>query len=118
MGGRVFLWHSCIRSRTRRIFPGNLFCNIHHTRDPYDLFVKHGFVDTWAAAYPHGHPVPFTFHGYLGNQYVADRYGTWHTDWIMVKNLEVARHEIIRQADPSSHPSDHYPVVASVRFRQ
>lgn len=84
-----------------------------YTRQPYDLFIGAGFVD--ASTNASYETAPYTFHGYQGERYVVDQYGTWHTDWIMVRNLIPLQHEIVRN-ETSSKASDHYPVIALLDY--
>jgi endonuclease/exonuclease/phosphatase family metal-dependent hydrolase len=90
--------------------------NAPYSKRPYEMLVESGFTDTWVASNPEDASTPFTFHGYMGEEYVADQYATWHTDWIMSKNLNVLRHEIIHRTHESKYPSDHFPVIALFEY--
>lgn len=80
------------------------------SRKPYDMWMEAGFTDSWRAV--HGSNWPNTFHDYQGEDYSGDDFGSWHIDWILVKNLQVLSAEIVRTAEPPLYPSDHYPVRA------
>ncbi|HSI20434.1 MAG TPA: endonuclease/exonuclease/phosphatase family protein [Verrucomicrobiae bacterium] len=105
------------------IITGDFNCSPHlphdtssYTRKPYDMLVDAGFCDSWSDVNPETAQVPHTFHGYQGEEYVADQFGTWHTDWIMVRSIKTLQHEIIRKAEDVTFPSDHYPVVSLLEY--
>ena len=103
------------------ILTGDFNCNPGHPA--YQVFMEHGFTDTYRAA-GHGDSVASsTFHGFRGDAYFAMEWGVelfWRVDWILTRDgthqLQTASCTIVRDAQPPVYPSDHYPVVTEVRM--
>lgn len=64
--------------------------------------------DAWMSA-PRVEGIEATFHGFSGN---ADR----RIDWIFVRGLEVESAKSVTTRWEGRYPSDHFPVVATLRF--
>jgi endonuclease/exonuclease/phosphatase family metal-dependent hydrolase len=78
----------------------------------YSLLVEEGpFDDVWQMARERSE-VSGTFHGFAG---VVDQMP--RIDWILLRgSAEVLRAEVITDADDGSYPSDHFPVMATLRL--
>ena len=101
------------------VLSGDFNCNPWHP--PYQVFVDHGFVDTYRAAGHGDGAASSTFHGFRGAAYVALEYGVevfWRVDWIMIRAgaqpIRTTSCTIVRDAEPPVYPSDHYPLVAEM----
>ena len=86
----------------------------------YRHFLEHGFVDSYLAL---GHEEVTTFHGFEGEGYDGRRWGGdkphWRVDWILVRRaLTLVDAAIIRDAQPPLYPSDHYPVMTTLKLDQ
>lgn len=93
-----------------RPIPNTMF-----TPRPFGLFAEAGFMDAYRSA-TGVWPPPATFHDYLGEDYVPDRYGTWYIDWPLTRNLRVVSAQVLRHPPGSPPLSDHYPVHAVVAY--
>ncbi len=107
------------RDRIAVIVSGDFNCNPWHA--PYDVFIEHGYVDTYRAAGHGNSAASSTFHGLRGAGYNALEYGVetfWRVDWILTRDgaapMRTTSCTIVRDAEPPVYPSDHYPVVAEV----
>ncbi|MGH7144281.1 MAG: endonuclease/exonuclease/phosphatase family protein [Planctomycetota bacterium] len=82
---------------------------------PYGLFAAAGFRDPFREAGGQDGPAAATFHGYTGRQGSE----TERMDWILMQagsgKLTTVGCEILRDAAPPLYPSDHFPVLATVR---
>jgi endonuclease/exonuclease/phosphatase family metal-dependent hydrolase len=80
----------------------------------YDILVDQaGFVDTWRAA-GHAEPPFGTYHAFEG---VEGATGRARIDWILVRGpVRTLAAEIDTFGREGQYPSDHFPVVARVRF--
>lgn len=67
-----------------------------------------GLADAWAAATNRSGP-DGTFHGFKGK---ADR----RIDWLLSRGFDTRRAWTIAEARGGRYPSDHFPVVADLRF--
>jgi endonuclease/exonuclease/phosphatase family metal-dependent hydrolase len=78
----------------------------------YDTLVGEGrFQDTWLSAKTRG-PEISTFHNYNGA-----RPGQARIDWILTRgNVACLSTEVVTFAQQGQYPSDHFPVVARLRF--
>ncbi len=87
----------------------------------YYRLLKEGYVDSYRAA-GHGDSVESgTFHGFHGTRYFALEWVDqvfWRVDWIMLSGgqcpWQTTSCTIVRDAEPSVYPSNHYPVVAEL----
>jgi endonuclease/exonuclease/phosphatase family metal-dependent hydrolase len=84
-------------------------------REPYDKFLASGFTDCWTATHP-GEQRPQTFHAFQGDKYVLDRYGTWDTEWILVRGFTPVSCSLITESVDGIYPSDHYWMTAKIAF--
>ena len=91
----------------------------------YKNLTEAGFVDTYLATGNEDGQAANTFHAFKGARY-SDAHpgrGPRRIDWILLKDprgrLRLGSHNIIRDADEDSglYPSDHYPIVADLRFQ-
>ena len=100
-----------------------------HYREPYDVFRNAGFLDAWIEAGPrdeHGElrdPYrvrPMTYHHFQGEDYASaiDEFGTWDTDWILVRGFDVINCTLVRDYENGIYPSDHYPMRAMLKFKE
>lgn len=83
----------------------------------YQLFLRHGFTDTYLATGQRDSVHSNTFHGFEGQHYSATRFHmAWRIDWILLRDdaaeLRPQSCTILRDAAPPLYPSDHYPVLA------
>lgn len=81
----------------------------------YHTFLEHGFIDTYSAA---GHDEEIdTFHRFMGADFEASGV---RLDWIFVKSssrtFSTESCDVIQDAAPPIYPSDHYPVMATLRL--
>jgi endonuclease/exonuclease/phosphatase family metal-dependent hydrolase len=78
----------------------------------YTQLVEEGpFADLWPMARERSE-VSGTFHGFAG---VVDQMP--RIDWILLRgSAEVLRAEVITDADEERYPSDHFPVMATLRL--
>lgn len=95
---------------------------------PYRMFVEDGFQDTAVAAGGGRDTGPGTFHAFHGvRRVLLDTLDTVRRvraprrlDWILLAGglhrLQVVGHTVLRDRDPATgiHPSDHYPVLATL----
>lgn len=82
-----------------------------YTATPHNLFRDAGFHDAFILTHPDQIDTPpNTFHNYEGEDYRADQYGTWRTDWILYKNIYVQSSATLRDFHPDEphYASDHY----------
>jgi endonuclease/exonuclease/phosphatase family metal-dependent hydrolase len=104
------------------ILTGDFNCNPWSM--PYNIFLEHGFIDTYRAA-GHGDSVmSSTYHGYMGANYFSPDWGGqvadlfWRVDWILARSgaqrVQTKSCTIARDAEPPLYPSDHYPVVSEI----
>jgi len=79
----------------------------------YDILVgPDRFTDAWTEAAEHRGPRVNTFHGFRG-----PTPGDTRIDWILYRGpVEVRATEIITCHEGKQYPSDHFPVVAWIRF--
>jgi endonuclease/exonuclease/phosphatase family metal-dependent hydrolase len=71
-----------------------------------------GLIDTWRAARTKENATLNTFHNYE-----PAREQGFRIDWILARPpVEVSHAEIVTDHEGSQYPSDHFPVVADVRF--
>lgn len=87
------------------------------TDTSYQLFLKHGFTDTYLATGQQDTVHSNTYHGFEGEHYVAAHHHmAWRIDWILLRDdgatLQPSSCTILHDAAPPLYPSDHYPVVA------
>ncbi|MGD9092140.1 MAG: hypothetical protein PVF74_04805, partial [Anaerolineales bacterium] len=87
----------------------------------YRIFLENGYVDTYRAAGNAGSVDSSTMHLYQGNDHFALDWGDemfLRADWILARNgihqVQATASKIIRDANPPTYPSDHYPVVSEV----
>lgn len=83
-------------------------------REPYEIMLRAGFVDTWTAV--HGHPRPHTFHAFKGDRYEADKWGTWDTEWILARKCKPISCILIQDSVDSKYPSDHYWMESDIEL--
>lgn len=67
-------------------------------------------ADAWLGGAPRHGPA-FTFHGFTGE-------GDRRIDWILTRGFAVERIATVDTHQGAVYPSDHYPVVARVRFER
>ena len=89
---------------------------------PYEVFLEHGFADTFLAAGNEEDENAYTFHAFKGSRFKpgdTDKpFG--RIDWILLRDTDgrfgVLSHQIPRDADEEAglYPSDHYPVLADL----
>ncbi len=84
-------------------------------RKPYDLMIKAGFLDTWKESHP-TQPRPMTYHGFQGQDYEIDEWGTYDTEWIFTRGFKVNNCVVVRDSKGGVFPSDHYPMTAQLKF--
>jgi endonuclease/exonuclease/phosphatase family metal-dependent hydrolase len=106
------------------ILTGDFNCDAH--QDParsdhnYRFLIDSGFVDTYLAAGANDSIESNTFHGFQGSEF-AD-FGDWtgRIDWLLTldgaRQIQVQSAEIIRDHAALVYPSDHYPILAELRF--
>ncbi len=101
------------------ILTGDFNCNPWHA--PYQVFMDHGFTDTYRATGHGDSATSSTFHGLRGDGYFALEWGCevfWRVDWILTRDntqrLQTTSCTIVRDAEPPVYPSDHYPVVTEL----
>lgn len=75
---------------------------------PAHAILARTLADAWAARPDHRGP-DFTFHGFTGK-------GNRRIDWILTRGFTVDRVATVDTHQGAVYPSDHYPVVARVRF--
>ncbi len=99
------------------ILTGDFNCN--PWSPAYNTFIDAGFTDSYRAAGHGDSATSSTFHGLRGDKYFALEYGIsvfWRVDWILThdgeRSLRTTSSTIVRDAEPPTYPSDHYPVVA------
>lgn len=87
----------------------------------YQIFMQHGFSDTFREAGWGDSAETSTMHLYQGSDYFALDWGNemyWRVDWILAKGglepLQTTASMIVRDAMPPTYPSDHYPVVSEI----
>lgn len=87
---------------------------------PYRAFMEDGFVDTYLAAGNEDDRDANTFHNFKGRGYrEADRgQKPRRIDWILLQDplrlFRPASHEILRDKQSRTYPSDHYPILADL----
>lgn len=93
--------------------------------EAHRLFEAAGYVDTFLAA-GNTDGVESTIHCFEGPAYDARKYSNgantyWRIDWVLVqpgaRRVEVEACTIVKDAQPPTYPSDHYPVVADLRMK-
>lgn len=77
---------------------------------PAHAVLTRTLADAWASRPDHQGP-DFTFHGFTGK-------GDRRIDWILTRGFAVERIATIDTHRGAVYPSDHYPVVARVRFER
>lgn len=77
---------------------------------PAHAVLTRTLADAWIARADHQGP-DFTFHGFTGK-------GDRRIDWILTRGFAVERIATIDTHRGEVYPSDHYPVVARVRFER
>jgi endonuclease/exonuclease/phosphatase family metal-dependent hydrolase len=89
---------------------------------PYGVFQMTGFHDTYEAAQAADGRPENTFHGFQGEAFKPDSSLSFlRMDWILYLNggspfVKAQSCSIIRDAEPPLYPSDHYPVLATVKI--
>jgi endonuclease/exonuclease/phosphatase family metal-dependent hydrolase len=112
------------------IFTGDFNCNpwapsyrVHvettFTDACYHLLRAYGFADTFLDTGGEDSAASFTFHGFEGARYwAANHHMAGRIDWILTldgaRSIQTRECLIVRDAEPSVYPSDHYPVVADL----
>jgi endonuclease/exonuclease/phosphatase family metal-dependent hydrolase len=78
--------------------------------EEYALLLDAGFRDSWRQS---GQPEAPTFHGFAGTAARSEQ----RIDWIFHSpQLHTVRTALIGDARPPRYPSDHYPLLADLRF--
>jgi endonuclease/exonuclease/phosphatase family metal-dependent hydrolase len=89
-------------------------------RAPYSLFMEAGFKDAWVEAHPAAPGEkpkrPGTFHDFKGPGYAGDGWGTYDTEWILVRNLGVTDASLVLDSRDGRYPSDHYWMTAELQL--
>mgnify|MGYP000032271067 CR=1 FL=1 len=92
---------------------------------PYRNFAEAGFTDAYLAAGNEDHDDVHTFHNFRGESFVPRRgRSPKRLDWILFNDpqgrVQAESCRIVRYRDEESgtFPSDHYPVVADLSFRE
>jgi endonuclease/exonuclease/phosphatase family metal-dependent hydrolase len=84
------------------------------TSAAYQMFIKHGFLDTYPQSSNTG--PRWTYHGYRGQAYTPHQQDSDRIDWILLRDwpadVRVESCTIVEDAEPPLYPSDHYPVMA------
>jgi endonuclease/exonuclease/phosphatase family metal-dependent hydrolase len=101
------------------IVTGDFNCN--PGSPAYELFMSHGFVDSYRAAGHGDSAESSTFHAFKGREFSALDSGEelfLRVDWILARGkLRTTSCTIVRDAEPPLYASDHYPVVAEMRLK-
>jgi endonuclease/exonuclease/phosphatase family metal-dependent hydrolase len=88
-------------------------------------FLAAGFVDTYLAV-GRVDGAESSYHGFEGERYSAEAASAgantfWRIDWILARggreSWQITSCAILRDAQPPTYPSDHYPVLAEVELR-
>jgi endonuclease/exonuclease/phosphatase family metal-dependent hydrolase len=90
-------------------------------KTPYNVFIEQGYCDIYLAAGNQDTQMANTFHGFEGQQFSLDnRDDVLRLDWILILNgshaLLPTACLIIRDGTPPLYPSDHYPVLAHLKY--
>jgi endonuclease/exonuclease/phosphatase family metal-dependent hydrolase len=97
------------------IVSGDFNCN--PASPAYQLFMEHGFTDTYIATGNMDDETSNTFHAFGRLDLKAGKHKgeILRIDWILLRDLEghirPEACEIVRNAQPPLYPSDHYPVL-------
>lgn len=89
---------------------------------PYSVFQMAGFHDTYEVTQARDSQPENTFHGFCGQDFKAERpLSSLRMDWILYLNggspfVQAQSCSIIRDARPPLYPSDHYPVLATLKI--
>lgn len=90
---------------------------------PYHTFMNAGFSDTYRAAGHADSTQSSSVHFGMGSDYFSLDYGNdmfWRVDWILVRDgfqqVQTVSADIVKDAEPPTYPSDHYPIVCEVRI--
>ncbi|HYC79819.1 MAG TPA: hypothetical protein VEC17_02225, partial [Candidatus Binatia bacterium] len=75
-----------------------------------------GFEDVWVETHKGDPKRPFTYHGFQGEDYSLDEWGTYDTEWIMTRGLKPLNCVLIRDSIGGIWPSDHYWMMALVNY--
>jgi endonuclease/exonuclease/phosphatase family metal-dependent hydrolase len=86
----------------------------------HSYLLQQGFVDTYLAAGQRDSEQTYTYHGFKGT--ACDpmaHHGALRIDWVLARDphgqIDVSDAQIIRAEEPPLYPSDHYPVLATLR---
>jgi endonuclease/exonuclease/phosphatase family metal-dependent hydrolase len=103
------------------VVSGDFNCNPWSSPDL--IVLDNGFVDTYRAAGNADSIDSSTLHAFKGGSYFALNFGNemfWRVDWILVKDgihrVQTTASTIVRDANPPTYPSDHYPIVSEIRL--
>jgi endonuclease/exonuclease/phosphatase family metal-dependent hydrolase len=97
------------------IVSGDFNCN--PASPAYQLFMEHGFIDTYLTTGNRDDEMSNTFHSFGRLNAKAGKHvgETLRIDWILARDPTGHVHpescEIVRDARPPLYPSDHYPVL-------
>jgi endonuclease/exonuclease/phosphatase family metal-dependent hydrolase len=83
---------------------------------PYHVFTDAGLSDCFLAAGEQDGPDSYTFHGFLGSDRKHKQGWIERIDWVLARGAAAQHCTIIRDQAPPHYPSDHYPVLADLRF--
>jgi endonuclease/exonuclease/phosphatase family metal-dependent hydrolase len=85
-------------------------------RRPYQTMIDAGFIDSWVATHKHNPIRPFTYHAFQGPDYSGDDFGTYDTEWILVRGFKPLNCVLVRDSIGGIYPSDHYPMMALMNY--
>lgn len=81
--------------------------------EPHQVFIDHGYRDTYNEAGQQDGPEAYSFHAFTGKSIAKPTHG--RIDWIMHQpgelKLTASAAQILRDAEPPFYPSDHFPVL-------
>jgi endonuclease/exonuclease/phosphatase family metal-dependent hydrolase len=83
---------------------------------PYQVFTDAGLSDSFLAAGQQDGPDSYTFHGFMGSDRKHKQGWIERIDWVLTRGATAQQCTIIRDQAPPHYPSDHYPVLADLRF--
>ncbi len=88
------------------------------TSKPYRLFTSSGLRDSFTARLPHVPDDLATFHNWSGKaQARFPRRAFTRMDWVLhSSHFEAAAYDVCYEPVDGRYPSDHFPVVADLRF--
>lgn len=91
--------------------------------EPYNVFLNDGFKDCYREAGHADSAESSSIHLRKGDDYFSLDYGNemfWRIDWILAKDgdkrVQPVSCQIVKDANPPTYPSDHYPIVSEVRI--